>query len=99
MARIVRETDTGYRKKSIDRIRSRIRLYGNELPPWHTSGQKIHDPAGPSGCRNGITLFDTAEYGPFINEELTGEALAPSGTGSPSAPNSASNMRKESKPD
>ena len=77
MARIVREMDTGYRKKSIDRIRSRIRLYGNELPPWHTPGQKIHDPAGPSGCRNGITLFDTAEtYGPFINEELTGEALA-----------------------
>lgn len=27
---------------------------------------------------NGITLFDTAEaYGPFINEELLGEALAP----------------------
>ncbi len=27
---------------------------------------------------HGITLFDTAEtYGPFINEELTGEALAP----------------------
>ena len=77
MARIVRETDTGYRKKSIDRIRSRIRLYGNELSPWHTPGQKIHDPAGPSGCQNGITLFDTAEYGPFINEELTGEALAP----------------------
>lgn len=26
----------------------------------------------------GITLFDTAEaYGPFVNEELLGEALAP----------------------
>ena len=26
----------------------------------------------------GITLFDTAEaYGPFVNEELVGEALAP----------------------
>ena len=26
----------------------------------------------------GITFFDTAEvYGPFINEELVGEALAP----------------------
>jgi len=26
----------------------------------------------------GVTLFDTAEvYGPFINEELVGEALAP----------------------
>lgn len=28
--------------------------------------------------QRGITLFDTAEaYGPFINEELVGEALAP----------------------
>ena len=27
---------------------------------------------------NGITFFDTAEvYGPFVNEELVGEALAP----------------------
>src|ERR1022692_2568988 len=26
----------------------------------------------------GVTLFDTAEaYGPFVNEELVGEALAP----------------------
>src|SRR5690242_11702476 len=45
---------------------------------------------GPSGSRNdstaliraavdhGVTLFDTAEvYGPFDNEELVGEALAP----------------------
>lgn len=29
----------------------------------------------------GVTFFDTAEaYGPFLNEELLGEALAPSGT-------------------
>jgi aryl-alcohol dehydrogenase-like predicted oxidoreductase len=28
----------------------------------------------------GITFFDTAEvYGPFVNEELVGEALAPIG--------------------
>lgn len=27
----------------------------------------------------GVTFFDTAEaYGPFVNEELVGEALAPS---------------------
>lgn len=27
---------------------------------------------------SGVTLFDTAEaYGPYINEELAGEALAP----------------------
>ena len=31
-----------------------------------------------SGVEKGITFFDTAEvYGPFINEELVGEALAP----------------------
>ena len=29
----------------------------------------------------GVTFFDTAEvYGPYTNEELVGEALAPSGT-------------------
>ena len=29
----------------------------------------------------GVTFFDTAEaYGPFVNEELVGEALAPSAT-------------------
>src|SRR5256885_12693580 len=32
-----------------------------------------------AGVERGITLFDTAEaYGPFTNEELVGEALAPS---------------------
>src|SRR5687767_11555277 len=31
-----------------------------------------------SAVERGITLFDTAEvYGPFANEELVGEALAP----------------------
>src|SRR5947208_6789439 len=31
-----------------------------------------------SGIERGITFFDTAEvYGPFTNEELVGEALAP----------------------
>ena len=31
-----------------------------------------------SGVERGITFFDTAEvYGPFVNEELVGEALAP----------------------
>ena len=31
-----------------------------------------------SAVDNGVTLFDTAEaYGPFVNEELLGEALAP----------------------
>jgi aryl-alcohol dehydrogenase-like predicted oxidoreductase len=31
-----------------------------------------------SGVKRGVTFFDTAEiYGPFVNEELVGEALAP----------------------
>jgi aryl-alcohol dehydrogenase-like predicted oxidoreductase len=31
----------------------------------------------------GVTFFDTAQvYGPFTNEELVGEALEPSATGS-----------------
>ena len=31
-----------------------------------------------SAVERGVTFFDTAEvYGPFINEELVGEALAP----------------------
>jgi aryl-alcohol dehydrogenase-like predicted oxidoreductase len=39
----------------------------------------------------GITFFDTAEvYGPFINEELVGEALAPFRSRSSSPPSSAS---------
>ena len=31
-----------------------------------------------AAVERGVTLFDTAEaYGPFVNEELVGEALAP----------------------
>jgi len=34
--------------------------------------------ARPCRSRAGVTMFDTAEaYGPFTNEELVGEALAP----------------------
>ena len=36
------------------------------------------DPGHPGSPEHGVTFFDTAEvYGPFINEELVGEALAP----------------------
>jgi aryl-alcohol dehydrogenase-like predicted oxidoreductase len=39
----------------------------------------------------GVIFFDTAEtYGPFFNEELVGEALAPSATTLSSPPSSAS---------
>jgi len=34
-----------------------------------------------AAVERGVTFFDTAEvYGPLTNEELMGEALAPSGT-------------------
>ena len=33
-----------------------------------------------AAVEKGVTFFDTAEvYGPYTNEELVGEALAPSG--------------------
>ena len=36
------------------------------------------DRADPAAVERGVTFFDTAEvYGPFTNEELVGEALAP----------------------
>jgi aryl-alcohol dehydrogenase-like predicted oxidoreductase len=49
----------------------------------HAYGQPIDRQAGIALIRaavdRGVTLFDTAEaYGPFNNEELVGEALAPS---------------------
>ena len=41
--------------------------------------------------KRGVTFFDTAEvYGPYVNEELVGEALARSATRWPSRPSSAS---------
>ena len=44
--------------------------------------------------RRGVTFFDTAEvYGPFTNEELVGEALAPIRDASASPPNLASTSR------
>ena len=40
---------------------------------WQAGVQLIRD-----AFERGVTLFDTAEaYGPFVNEELVGEALAP----------------------
>jgi aryl-alcohol dehydrogenase-like predicted oxidoreductase len=48
----------------------------------HAYGPAIDKPAGVALIRTaverGVTFFDTAEvYGPFTNEELVGEALAP----------------------
>ena len=48
-----------------------------------------------SAVDRGVTLFDTAEiYGPFVNEELVGEALAPFRNRSPSRRSSASDSGK-----
>src|SRR5215218_3090026 len=47
-------------------------------PTW--SGQNLCEPVSllRSAVERGITFFDTAEvYGPFTNEELVGEGLAP----------------------
>src|SRR4051812_8134563 len=48
----------------------------------HAYGTAVDKPTGVAFLRaaveRGVTLFDTAEvYGPFTNEELVGEALAP----------------------
>ena len=55
------------------------RLHGDELwlrPGRWTSRQRIS--LIRAAVERGVTFFDTAEaYGPFTNEELVGEALAP----------------------
>ena len=44
-------------------------------PPKDKTGDDL---AAHAAVERGITFFDTAEvYGPFTNEELVGEALAP----------------------
>ena len=48
----------------------------------HAYGRPVEKQAGIALLRaavdRGVTFFDTAEaYGPFVNEELVGEALAP----------------------
>ena len=66
-------------KEQSGSIRYWVRLHGNELVLRAAQRQ-----AGDDLCvcappwRRGVTFFDTAEvYGPFLNEELVGEALAP----------------------
>ena len=54
--------------------------------PGHRGPREAH--------RRGVTFFDTAEvYGPFTNEELVGEALAPIRDRVRSQPSSASTLR------
>ena len=63
----------------------------------HAYGQPVDRQAGISLIRaaveRGVTLFDTAEaYGPFTNEEVVGEALAPLRSQVVIATNSASTL-------
>ena len=56
----------------------RTRLHGHELCLWPSRRQAGDDPLIRTAVERGVTFFDTAEvYGPFTNEELVGEALAP----------------------
>ena len=57
----------------------RPRLHGHELSPTAADGDTQEMIALiRAAVERGVTFFDTAEvYGPFTNEELVGEALAP----------------------
>jgi aryl-alcohol dehydrogenase-like predicted oxidoreductase len=52
-----------------------------------------------SAVRRGVTFFDTAQvYGPFTNEELLGEALAPIRESVVIAPSSGSTSTRTGRP-
>ena len=56
----------------------RARLYGNDLLLRPDSDRQEMIALLRRAVELGVTFFDTAEaYGPFVNEELVGEALAP----------------------
>jgi aryl-alcohol dehydrogenase-like predicted oxidoreductase len=56
----------------------RARLYGTELRLGPAVDKQEGIALIRSALERGVTFFDTAEgYGPFTNEELLGEALAP----------------------
>ena len=64
--------------KEIGSLGSRARLHGNELWLWPAADKQEMISLIRAAVERGITFFDTAEaYGPFTNEELVGEALAP----------------------
>jgi len=53
-------------------------LHGHEHVLRQDARTKRDDFPAPRAFERGLTFFDTAEvYGPFTNEELIGEALAP----------------------
>lgn len=64
-----------------ERFRSvgpRIRLHGAKLRLWPCTEKNEAIQVIRAAYDGGVTFFDTAEaYGPFTNEEVVGEALAP----------------------
>src|SRR6266508_1783884 len=65
-------------KQRLGSVSNRARLHGNEL--WLRSAEEQQEMNAllRKAVELGVTFFDTAEvYGPFTNEELVGEALAP----------------------
>ena len=53
-------------------------MHGPQLRVRSSDRPATGDRADPAAFERGVTFFDTAEaYGPFANEELVGEALAP----------------------
>ena len=74
--------DTHARHERVDGLGSRTRLHGHELVVPSAARPRRDDRAAPrSAVDRGVTFFDTAEvYGPYANEELVGEALAPCAT-------------------
>ncbi len=53
-------------------------MHGHDRCLWQTPDKAKMIPIIRAAVERGVTFFDTAEdYGPFRNEELVGEALAP----------------------
>src|SRR6266702_7393296 len=65
-------------KKQLGSFGPRAGLHGNELFLRPAQDKKEMTDLLHAAVERGVTFFDTAEvYGPFTNEELVGEALAP----------------------
>ena len=59
-------------------VRDRAGLHEHDRWLQRQAGPAGDDLADPRAVDRGVTFFDTAEiYGPYVNEELVGEALAP----------------------
>jgi aryl-alcohol dehydrogenase-like predicted oxidoreductase len=70
--------DANARQQRSRGLGDRARLHGHQLRPWPGRGPPAGHRGDPGGGGAGVTFFDTAEvYGPFVNQELVGEALAP----------------------